>query len=326
MDNKEIKFSIVIVTYAREKEYFECASSLIKQQIPYTFETIVVFNGDSSYLHKSIEQHPYFIYLTTDKTTPAQARNVAISRTQGEFIFFLDDDCLIPDGYFNKINFNTGWDVLGGPDQTPPLSSSMQASIGRALSSPLCMGPTFYRHSKEGRYLNNANERKLILCNLWIRRSLLLENNLKFNKDLFRNEENFLLKEIHKFNANIHYDPQLYIHHKRRSNLRAFGGSIFKSGECRIQSFFLLPSREELLYLLPLVFVPFFLILTYASPKLSGALMIAYLTLTIGYSLKKEGHISPLFSLLHLFILGTYALGSLFGLYKALLVETRRKP
>lgn len=315
---ENMKFSVIIVTYAREKEYFECIESLKKQQIQYPFETIVVFNGDTSYFKKSFESYPKFIYLTSEKTTPAQARNLALKKASGEFIFFMDDDCLVPDNYFEKLIFSDEWDVLGGPDQTPPSSSFLEVSIGDALSSPLCMGPTYFRHTITENYLKNATERELILCNLWIRSEILKKNGLEFNDVLFRNEENFLIKQMQSLTLSIHYDPHLFIFHRRRSTLRSFIRSVFKSGEYRVKSFLMLPSKKEVIYLVPIILAPIYHITIIFIPKLAIILFLGYLTTSAFYLAKKHGPIRSLSSIIHVIIIISYTLGTYFALASTL--------
>ena len=98
-----MKFSIIIVTYNRKKELAACLESICSQKIQTPFEVVIIFNGESSYFEKIKESYPSFkcYYITTH--TPAYARNYGVAKSSGELIFFIDDDCTLPENYFNQL-------------------------------------------------------------------------------------------------------------------------------------------------------------------------------------------------------------------------------
>lgn len=306
-----MKFSIIIVTFNRSKELIECLKSIEVQKVELKYEIILIFNGDSSYQEAIVESFsslPLNI-ISINKNTPAHARNVALTKARGEYVFFLDDDCCLPDNYFSNISFEQDWDVLGGPDQTPPNSSFLQRNIGLSLESPFCMGPTFRRHSCRGTTLENATEKELILCNLWFKTDLFNKTGLRFNEQLFRNEENYLLKILKNKNKKIIYNPKLFIYHKRKSNIFAFSMSVFKSGEYRLLNFISMPNSSELVYFLPLVIFPFMIV--YTNYMLT--LISSYLIMVGIYGTARSYKNAIGFMGLHLLILSSYFLGLTFG-------------
>lgn len=315
-----MKFSIIIVTYNRPKELLSCLESIRAQRIEIPYEVLVIFNGDRSYFEKFSRVFSKFKMQFIHKTTPSNARNHGLLKAQGEYIFFLDDDCTLPADYFSHIDFNTNWDVLGGPDQTPKKSTPFQVITGRALSSSLCMGPTKKRHTSGKYYFKNADERMLILCNLWFKASLFKNEGFKFNADLFRNEENFLLKELKEANKIIHYSPKLLVYHQRKNDFEKLGLSIIKSGECRVQNFSLKPNSRELLYFLPLFWLIGFFYALFHPESLIVYFYAAY-TALVAFQylfLYKLSHFLYIFLyiFLHYFTLTTYSIGLIKGLWK----------
>lgn len=312
-----MKFSIIIVTYNRKKELFECLDSILRSKTSFAFDVHVVFNGDRTFLEKAKLKYPKFHFTYIAQTTPADARNIAIKNATGEYFYFIDDDCQIPRDYFTKIDFNKGWDVLGGPDQTPPDSTNLQKDIGHVLSSPLCMGPTYRRHTKARKYNFDAGEDSLILCNMWFKADLFKIENYKFNAQLFRNEENYLLKELKKSGKFIHYDPNLYVYHQRRENLERLGFAVIKSGECRVQNFALMPEKKELIYLLPLLFLSLFFLMVFIPHSAFLSIFIGYILAIILYSFFKLKALNLRFLFLHFFILSMYSVGIINGLMRS---------
>jgi glycosyltransferase involved in cell wall biosynthesis len=314
--SSHMKFSIIIVTYNRHKELFNCLESITWAATTHPYEVIVIFNGDRTYMEKCSQLFKSCSLHFIHKTTPSSARNFGLNKARGEFLFFLDDDCTLPTDYFSKIDFMQNWDVLGGPDQTPQVSSPLQNIIGRTLSSPLCMGPTYKRHTTRGQYIKNASEKTLILCNLWMKRSLFSEEHFAFNPQLFRNEENFLLKELKNKKKVLHYSPSLFVYHQRKENLENLGASIIKSGECRFQNLALLPQKKEIFYLLPLIWLCLLVWIAFHPQSIITNGFIIYSTLVALYHAVTYKSLSLRFVLFHYFVLATYSIGLIKGLWK----------
>jgi len=311
-----MKFTIIIVTYNRHKELFSCLESITRAKSAHPYEVIVVFNGDRSYMEKCSQTFKNFSLHFIHKTTPSSARNFGVSKARGEYIFCLDDDCILPENYFSLIDFDQNWDVLGGPDQTPQVSSTLQSTIGRALSSPLCMGPTFKRHTIRGGYQKNTSEKSLILCNLWFKTSLFTQERFQFNPELFRNEENFLLKELKSCGKVLHHSPKLFVYHQRKNNLESLGSAIIKSGECRMQNMALLPQKKEAFYLLPLLWSALLLWIMFHPQSILTNAFVVYTTLVALYYGVTYKAFSFRYIFLHYFILGTYSIGLIKGFWK----------
>lgn len=311
-----MKFSIIIVTYNRHKELLSCLDSITRCSVEMPFEVIVVFNGDRTYMEKFSTLYKNFSINYIHKTTPSNARNYGALKASGEYLFFLDDDCILPANYFSNLDFGSEWDVLGGPDQTPPIASSLQSVIGEALSSPLCMGPTFKRHTIKGGYSKNTSEKSLILCNLWFKASLFKSEGFRFNPELFRNEENFLLKELHAQNKILHYNPTLFVYHQRKENLEKLGSAVIKSGECRVQNLAMMPVKKELFYFLPLAWLIALLWTLFHPQSFILNYFLLYTALIALYYGVTYRSFSLRFVLLHYYILTTYSIGLIKGLWK----------
>lgn len=311
-----MKYSIVIVTYNRQKELVQCLESIRKCPTSHPYEVVVIFNGDRTNIERFSRIYKDFSFYFIHKTTPAAARNFAVTKAQGEYFFFLDDDCTLPTDYFTNLSFDGNWDVLGGPDQTPKTSSAFQKLTGEVLSSPLCMGPTYKRHTKTDRYSTQSSEKELILCNMWVKKSIFAEDGFKFNPQLFRNEENFLLKELKESGKTLHYSPQTYVYHLRKENLEKLGAAVIKSGECRVLNFLTLPDRKELIYFLPLICLLSFIWLVFHPQSFLIFFFAVYALAITLYRAVKLKSFSFKYIFMHYFILGAYAIGLTKGLWK----------
>ena len=95
--------SIVIPTYNRPAGLAACLESLALQTYPLkNIEVIVVDDGGSVNLEPVIRpflDKPGVRFLRQNNTGPAGARNAGVSHASGEFISFVDDDCVLPEDW-----------------------------------------------------------------------------------------------------------------------------------------------------------------------------------------------------------------------------------
>jgi glycosyltransferase involved in cell wall biosynthesis len=321
-----MKFSIVIVTYNRKKDLEKCLASIKRQTCAYPYEVIVIFNGELSYLEKTKSSNPTAKIFYTPSVLPSAARNFGITKCQGEYILFLDDDCALSADYFKNLNFEGDWDVLGGPDQTPPEANDFQKTFGQVLASPFCMGKTYRRHSissKSG--IQNSNESNLILGNLWFKTKIFTVDGHRFDSEYFRNEENFLLKKLKLEGKVFKYDPSLYVYHYRSNHLGYLANTLMKRGESRVLNFMKLPVISEVAYFLPLIFnLVLFTWMFNLSSKL-GFIFLVYALIVMTLGIAKYKNAKPSFLFMHLFILFMYSVGLLKGLFQHTWILGRRE-
>ena len=287
--DKSSNISIIIITYKREI-LVENLLNQIKLLSPLA-EVILVNNNDDETLNPT-----KFSLLTSHLIhqkfqTPAMARNEAIKYATREWLVFFDDDIILPNHYFSTaqdlLQSHSNIDILGGPDQTPIDSGYFQTALGYTLQSPMATAHTRLRHLQGPKKDGSASERDLILCHLWIRKSFLDRNHLRFPNNFFRNEENLLIHFAKKLNAHISYDSKLFVYHYRKSYLPALFFAVFRSGFYRIKSFREAFSIAGILFIIPSLWIIFlcyslFQIISYNDLNLlSKSLLALYAFLSL---------------------------------------------
>ncbi len=251
-----------------------------------------------------------------NKTTSANARNFGIKKANSEFILFLNDDCSLPMDYFSIINFENNWDVLGGPTQTSLNATPFQQTIGKVLISPLCLGLNYARHTRSGGYQENAHESLLSLSNLWIKASLFSLEYFKFDSRVFNNEDILLLKELKNKSKIFHYSPKMYVLQERKKNHEELGTEIIKRGKSRMQSVALMPQKKDAFSFLPILGLILISWLIFHPQSVIKNLFIIYTFFVSLYYAIKYRSFNASFIFLHFFVLGSYAIGLLIGLWK----------
>lgn len=211
----------------------ECLASVEAQVGAPSFEVLVVSDGDED-VADAVRQHfPDARVGFVASALPGAARNLLVERARGDLLLFLDDDAALrPDALRRLDDLATAHpeaDVFGGPNDTPPGGSRFQAVQGAVLASLMGSGPVRRRYGAHP--ATHADERFFILCNLAVRRSVMVP----FATELICAEENAVLAELAASGVVMYYDPELVAYHERRPTLRGFLAQMHKYGRGRGQ-------------------------------------------------------------------------------------------
>lgn len=258
-------------------------------------------------------------------------RNMGIRAATGDYIFFFDDDIIIPEGSIEKAieTFRNDPDVqvVGGPNLTPPENDYIQHCFGFAHASPFVGLETSVRY-REAHRLKNVTEKHLITCNLAFRAKTLKEN--LFDPRICPNEENELLARLTKKGMLLAYNPKFFIYHHRRKNLQAYMKQIFNWGRGRTLHSIKKPEHFDPLFFVPLLFLVYLASLIWIHESWYFLPLIAYIFIDLGaaaetaFTYKHWSSLAVtfwLFPLTHI----TYALGLLAG-FSGLWKEDRKIP
>jgi len=92
------KFSVVVVTYQRPAELRKALEALEKQENAPAYEVVVVDNDKQSSAQAIVTsfmaRQPNWRYQTASQNNVSLARNAGAGLAQGEWLAFLDDDCI----------------------------------------------------------------------------------------------------------------------------------------------------------------------------------------------------------------------------------------
>jgi GT2 family glycosyltransferase len=97
-------FSVVIPTYERPGDLRICLNSLSgeSQQESPTYEIIVSDDSKSAESRRMVEgEFPSVSWGKGKQNGPAGNRNAGVNRAKGQWIVFLDDDCIAQEGYLD---------------------------------------------------------------------------------------------------------------------------------------------------------------------------------------------------------------------------------
>lgn len=101
---KSIKISIIIVNYEIHEELFDCIHSLVTSKSKIFYEIIVVDNDKNKTIHADLHnEFPEVIYIPNENNGYGQANNVGAKKARGEYLFFLNPDTTLEQGWIDSL-------------------------------------------------------------------------------------------------------------------------------------------------------------------------------------------------------------------------------
>lgn len=251
--NKHLYFSLITPTFGRPEEVGEFLESLLEQKYK-PFEVIVSDGTPGDALRPEISRflnngvYPLTVlYQEYIKVSPA--RNAAAAVAKGDFLIFLDSDCIIPPDYLNVVadylERHPDVALYGGPDLAERGFTPLQKAINFSMTSFLTTGGIRGGGRRIGTYLPRG-------FNMGVRRAVFEE--VGGYSDFVCAEDIELSIRIMKAGYRSVYIPQAGVYHKRRTTLVKFFRQVYRFGAARLLLHERHPGTLAVTHVFPLVF------------------------------------------------------------------------
>ena len=253
---KEILFSIIVPVYNRPDEVADLLASLTSQT-DRGFEIVLVEDGSTIRCEKQAQEYAgklrlKYFYKENEGRSPA--RNYGIERSEGEYLIFVDSDCVLPPDYIenlrNCLSENYA-DCFGGPDAAHKSFTDIQKAINYSMTSFLTTGGI--RGGK-------------IQLEKFVPRTF----NTGFSREVYEQVGGFremfsedidMSTRIRLAGFSIALFRPVKVYHKRRLGLRKFWRQVHVFGMSRITLQLLYPGSMKIVHWLPALFVIFALVM-----------------------------------------------------------------
>lgn len=227
-----MKYSFIIPTYNRLDELKELIPSLEAMHYPHDdFELIIIDDGSTDNTNTYIEKINTTLsiqYYTQSNQGPGAARNKGLQQAKGDYMLFVDSDCIIPPGYLNSINDYLeveNLDAFGGPDTYHPSFSPLLKAINYAMTSFIGTGGTRGSKKSVAKYFPRS-------FNMGIHRKVY--ETIGGFGDLRHGQDMDYSARIYAAGLKVGFIERAFVYHKRRTSLWKFFKQIHNWGVTRI--------------------------------------------------------------------------------------------
>ena len=243
-------YSIIIPVYNRPDEVDELLLSLTDQTYK-NFEVILVEDGSLNTCAHIKDKYQTILtinYLYQDNTGPGPARNFGAIGSTGDYLIFLDSDCIIPKTYLEEVEKELNHcpsDAFGGADRADDSFTRIQKAINYSMTSFFTTGGIRGGKKQLDRFYPRS-------FNLGVKHKVF-DNLEGFAEMRFGEDIDFSIRIISSGYV-CRFFPQAWVYHKRRTNLKKFFKQVFNSGIARINLYKKYPETLKAIHLLPAVF------------------------------------------------------------------------
>lgn len=243
-------YSIIIPVYNRPDEIKELLESFTFQTST-NFEVIIVEDG-SSVSCKSIAEHyesslPIHYYYK-ENSGPGIARNYGASKSSGDFLIFLDSDCVIPSDYIEIVDKHVttlSADAFGGPDKAANTFTTIQKAINYSMTSFFTTGGIRGGRKRLDRFYPRT-------FNMGIKKTVFMAVG-QFAPMRFGEDIDLSIRIIENGYTSCFFEDA-WVYHKRRTTLRKFFKQVYHSGKARVFLWQKYPDTLKTVHLLPSLF------------------------------------------------------------------------
>ena len=222
-----IDLSIIVPVYNVENYLRRCLDSILLQPSSITYEILLIDDGSSDKSGAICDEYqsnfPNVFVSHIENNGVAEARNLGISLSKGNYLYFMDPDDFLSDNFFDKIssNLKQKWDVL----------CFGYNEIKENRNTVLSCRPHFYTHCGllgKNEFRNEFIElfKTDMMYNVWSRiynKTFILKHDIRFpNKQIGEDT-------LFNFQVYRHLNTVLFIDSTRYNYIAGRSGSALTS-------------------------------------------------------------------------------------------------
>lgn len=246
------KYSFVIPTFGRPDEVDEFLGSLVNQKNK-NFEVIIADGTPKESLESVANKYKDkvpFTFIYEEYLPVSDARNRGAKMAKGEYIIFLDSDCIIPENYLNEVeNYlqKNEIDLFGGPDAADVNFTPIQKAISYSMTSLFTTGGIRGKKNHIGVFHPRG-------FNMGMKKNVFESVN-GYDENFKCGEDIDLSIRILKSGYKSALISDAYVYHKRRTDFKKFFKQVFRFGAARINLFKRHKTELKITHLFPLLFI-----------------------------------------------------------------------
>ena len=245
-----MQLSIIVPVFNRPLEIKDLLRSL-SDQTDTDFEVLIVEDGSSDRCEPEVDVFKAKLnvkYIYKENSGPGQARNMGSELSTGDYLVFLDSDCVLPSHYVQTVKQSLSRDysdAFGGPDRAKEDFTPLQRAINYSMTSFFTTGGI----RGGGERLEKFHPRSF---NMGYSREVY-EKTGGFSAMRFGEDIDMSIRII-GLGFRTRLIREAYVYHKRRTDLRRFFKQVYNSGIARINLYRRHPHSLKMVHCAPAVF------------------------------------------------------------------------
>jgi cellulose synthase/poly-beta-1,6-N-acetylglucosamine synthase-like glycosyltransferase len=247
-----MKYSVILPTFGRPDEVTNFLESMTTQKFK-DFEVVIADGSLNEVLHPVIDKYKALVniqYYHERGLGASESRNLGCEKSKGDYVVFIDSDCIVPADYFNKIdNFlknNPEVDAFGGPDAADSSFSPFQKAVNYAMTSMLTTGGIRGKKKHVGKF-------QLRGFNMGMHRDAFFKvggySGMQVAEDID------LSMRLIKAGYKTALIPEAFVYHRRKASIKIFWKQLYFHGKGRIDLHLKHGDALKPVHLLPSFFV-----------------------------------------------------------------------
>ncbi|MDR1681981.1 MAG: glycosyltransferase [Candidatus Symbiothrix sp.] len=314
-------YSIIIPVYNRPSEVDELLQSICYQTYR-NFEVIVVEDGSSNpckfVVNKYSNKLPVH-YCWKDNSGPGQTRNYGAGKSKGDYLLFLDSDCILPENYLMNIEAELQSEPVcffGGPDKAHDSFTNIQKAINYSMTSVFTTGGIRGGKKRMDKFYPRS-------FNMGVSKAVFDKvggfSEMRFGEDID------LSIRILKCDYKSRLFSESWVYHKRRTDFKKFFKQVFNSGMARINLSKRHPGSLKIVHIFPAFFTIGIVALPFFSHYLGVVFGIYFLLIFTDSLIKTKSLSVALLSLIAAFVqLFGYGCGFIHAFWQMIILRRNR--
>lgn len=190
-------------------------------------------------------------YFVKPNSGPGLTRNYGSERSSGEYLIYMDSDCVVPPQYIQVLHDYLAVnrvDTFGGPDASSDDFSDYQKAVSYSMTSFFTTGGIRGGKKKLDKFFPRS-------FNMGYRRDVY--DRLGGFSEILLGEDLELSYRLAKNGCSSALIPDAYVYHKRRATSKSFYRQVFRFGVARINLSLRYPGTLKPVHLLPSLFTAY---------------------------------------------------------------------
>lgn len=245
-------YSVILPTFGRPDEVENFLESMVLQNLK-SFEVIIVDGSPDNILHPVVTKYKESLalfYHHHKGLGASESRNLGCEKANGDFLIFINSDCVVPPDYFNKVDdflkSHPEVDACGGPDAADETFSPFQKAVNYAMTSMLTTGGIRGKKRHIGKF-------QLRGFNMGIRREAFFKvggySGMQVAEDID------LSMRLQKAGYTTALIPEAFVYHRRKASFYKFFRQLYFHGKGRIDLHLRHGDALKPVHMLPAFFV-----------------------------------------------------------------------